>query len=850
MGIVYKAMDTRLVRPVALKFIPPARKKSTIIQRRLIQEAQAASALNHPNILTIYDIDEHEGKNYIVMEFIDGQSLEERLEDGPVDNNEIIQIASEIASGLRAAHASGIIHRDIKPANVMMTSDGRVKIMDFGLAKVAENSSLTTEGGVLGTAAYMSPEQARGEEVDPRTDLWSLGVVIYEMIAGSRPFQGAYLPALMYAVLNLEPAPLPSEEGEDTDSLSRIALRCLEKDRDLRYPSISDLLTDLISIGAGIRPISIPAVRPKSPQKKTRTLKQLSSDSVSLVLKSRKARIGFPVLAALVLAIIFMTSRYNPWIEAAPRIPIVALLPIEAEGKGFPDNALLVGLQHDILRQFAEIESREFVYSALLPSEISERQITDSTWSSELPKGSVAVRGTIQSFGSSVQLTFSRIRNDGRISGEPISVDAAERDMLPFQNQAGFALAKLIAPSPDTDPALARSPGSGATLIPQAYTAYLKGRGGLELARSESELSVATNYFKEAIRLDPAFALAHIGLGVACLRHFDLDGDISWVRLAEESADAAASTSADLAELQLLKGRIEMVRSDPGSALNPFSEAVALNPNNPSNHNRLGIAYHESGRSSQAEKSFRMVIALRPKDWKGFYNLGRFYESTDRLGAAEKQYTTASEVGGDHFAAFFRLASVQEASGDIQSAMISYERAALLDETSSSLLKLADLHFYNLADYVKSASFLEKATEKNNLDFRTWDRLASAYYSIPGQREKAREAWSRSGELAAAVLRMNKYAYDARGALAFSLVRQGATEEAAELIESLKRISIPDAGVALDLAKLLENTGNRDSSLVYVKRSLELGLDPKYIVNSPWFGALRSDPRFSVSGEF
>ncbi|NIO49154.1 MAG: protein kinase, partial [Candidatus Aminicenantes bacterium] len=310
MGIVYKAEDVKLKRNVALKFLPPELMRDDEAKERFVLEAQAAAALSHPNICTIHEIDEEEGKSFIAMEYIEGQSLRENIKRGPLRINEALDIAIQVAEGLEEAHKKEIIHRDIKSANIMVTDKGQAKIMDFGLAKVKGGSLLTREGTTLGTVAYMSPEQARGEEVDHRSDIWSLGVVLYEMFSGRLPFLGDREASILYSVVHEEPKALKAIKSDIPVELQQIINRALKKKPDSRYSSIGEMLKELQQYQESLR----------SPEFGIFNLKSL----LRCIRKPRVAMAAILILLAIItIAVWFLKSRANiRWAreEAIPKI--------------------------------------------------------------------------------------------------------------------------------------------------------------------------------------------------------------------------------------------------------------------------------------------------------------------------------------------------------------------------------------------------------------------------------------------------------------------------------------------------------------------------------------------------
>ena len=253
MGVVYKAEDTKLERTVALKFLAPHLLEDEEAHKRFHREAKAAAGLSHPNICTIHEISEEGGQTFLVMELIEGESLDKKIERGPLSLKEALGFARQVADGLAAGHAKGVVHRDIKPRNLIVTPEGRVKILDFGLALLTEGSKLTKFDTMVGTVAYMSPEQAQGMEVDSRTDLWALGCVLYEMVRGQRPFQGVYHQALVYEIVNQEPEPLTGVRTGVPMELEWIVGKCLAKDREDRYNHAEDMMLDLRTLAEKLK---------------------------------------------------------------------------------------------------------------------------------------------------------------------------------------------------------------------------------------------------------------------------------------------------------------------------------------------------------------------------------------------------------------------------------------------------------------------------------------------------------------------------------------------------------------------------------------------------------------------
>ena len=335
MGVVYKAEDTKLDRPVALKFLAPHLLRDDEARKRFEREAKAAARLDHPNICTVYEIDEAEGRTFIVMAFLEGRPLSVRIKEGPLKLPEALSVAMQMAEGLEAAHEKGITHRDIKPDNLMLMagSRGLVKVMDFGLAQLAGGSKFTREGTTLGTMTYMSPEQAAGAETDSRTDIWSLGVVLYEMVAGQPPFRGDYDQVIVYSLMNEDPEPLTAVRTGVPKELERVVNKCLAKEVGERYQGVDELLVDL----RGLQ-------RKQQMEAATRT--RTAGAAAPHVLRRRLYAFAAVLGAALLVAGATWFGAFGP-AERAPEeptrvVPITSYPGVETQPSFSPDGERVV----------------------------------------------------------------------------------------------------------------------------------------------------------------------------------------------------------------------------------------------------------------------------------------------------------------------------------------------------------------------------------------------------------------------------------------------------------------------------------------------------------------------------
>jgi serine/threonine protein kinase len=450
MGVVYKAEDTRLKRTVALKFLPPELVQSAEWKERFIREAQAAAALDHPCICHTYEIDEVEGQTLIAMAYVEGQTLSEKIASGPLDVAESLDIVKQVAEGLSHAHGQGIVHRDIKPANIMLDSAGRTRIMDFGLAKLAGKTRLTKTASVMGTVAYMSPEQARGDTaIDHRTDIWSLGVLLYEMLTGRLPFDAPTDAVLLYKILHEEPEPIAGLLGTLPIALTRAIEKTMQKDPRNRYRDMAELVRDLRAV------------------------------------RSR--------LAA----------------AAESRSPSIAVLPFVDMSPGRDQEYFCDGMSEALINELTHIEDLKVIARTSAFS-FKGKSVNVRDIGRELEVGTI-LEGSVQKAGNRLRITAQLVDTERGHHLWSERFDREMDDLFAIQDEITLAIVGKLKPKllGEQQSRLAKRP----TVDREAYSLCLKGRW-YAAQHTEEGLRKAFEYYNEAIQKDPNCAIAYAGLAI------------------------------------------------------------------------------------------------------------------------------------------------------------------------------------------------------------------------------------------------------------------------------------------------------------------------------------------------
>ena len=846
MGKVYKAFDKELSRMVALKTLQPELVSDPTVIQRFKQELLLASKISHKNILRIHDLNDFEGTKYITMAFIEGRDLSQILkEEGPLSLSRCLKIIRQLCEALDAAHTEGVVHRDFKPHNVLVGKDDQVYVSDFGLATSLESAQMgmTRSGAVVGTPRYMSPEQVEGKRVDSRTDIYSLGIVFYEMVTGQVPFSGESTWQLMYQRVQQTPIDVKQVKPDLPDYIARVIMHCLEKDPANRYQSAKEIVADLDAN--------------RSPSLSTSTT-YAPSRTMQINIPVVHNRWWFPVaVGGIVLVAVFFSvpktrhllippsktavSTTNASVNGLPSIAkgkYVAVLPFRVIGDQAALGYVADGVVEAISAKLFQLKDVRMTAPAAAAKTDSKTPLPQIA--KELGVNLI-VHGTVQGSGDNLRITVN-LENmaENRLvwSQEFAGVNG---DLLTLEDQIYGHIVDALEAKP-TSAELAATSAHPTENI-EAYNLYLRGRNAITGNVDDVTAQNAMDFYNQALKKDPGFALAYAGLADANLEMYFQKKDKFYSDKAIEAAKKAESLNAKLPEVHFTLGSVYGATGQTVQAISENKRALELAPNSDEAYRRLGNAYIANNQKDEALRALEKAVELNPYYWNNLTALANAYHNFGEDDKAAKLYSQTIQLEPDNPAGYSNLAMVYFSQGKYEDSIASFQKALKLKPTGEIYSNLGTAFFF-LKRYPEALQMFEKAVEMNPTN-QNLGNLADGY-RLAGNKEKAQETYEKAIRVAFNDLKVNPRNAEVVGNLALYFAKKGDLESARESIKkarSLDRSSV----YLMYAAAVVDTIDNKPADATKeLKNAVAKGYSPQDVETDPEFAPLRDRPDFKA----
>jgi serine/threonine protein kinase/tetratricopeptide (TPR) repeat protein len=836
MGEVYLAEDTRLGRRVALKRPSESFLSAPDARDRLHREASAAGRLTHPNIAAVYDVLDVDAYPYIVMEYVEGENLSTVLERGPLSVERALDLGLQIADALAAAHARGVIHRDLKPGNISLTADGIAKVLDFGIAKGPDPGSsqasaatgtlkaITAAGQVMGTPGYSSPEQMVGAAADPRDDIYSLGVVLYEVLTGRRPFQGGDALELAVATMT-KTAPLPHQVNPAVPpEVSVVIARAIARDRDDRYGSARELGEELRrvsrTLSTGVTgPISttstVPIARPVWKRAWPIVLLVIASWAVPLGLWWRNTHGSAP----------------------ASRVPVVAVLPF-ANNSTPADVPIAAGMRDVLIANLGALPGISVLSRAATTAESPGRE--DPRRLARNLGASHLIDGSLQRSGSDLKVSISLVNVETGLVLWSSSYSAAEKDIFSLQERIaeGVARAGPIGTS-GAHQNLASKLGTNDV---EALSRYGQAVEALERPDIPGNLQRATGSLKVAIDRDPNFALAFARLGDAYWATYQATSEPKWATEAVTATNKALTLDQQQPDVWISLARIHQGTGRREEALNELNKALSLQANSDEAHQVMGQVLQSLERLKEAEEHYLKAVALRPNYWRHHSLLGGFYYATGRGKGAVAAFTRATELQPDNARGFNNLGAAYYALGDNANALKFWQHAVTITPMPEVLSNIGNIHYVEGRYEEARASFQQAVIALPN-DGLVRGNLGDALARL-NRDDEARQAWREAVRLDRQALVVNPNDATTLARIALREAKLGDRAAAETDISRALSLNTTDAEVLYHSAVVRALAGDSEGALTFLDQALKNGYSATLAARDRDLDAINDTARF------
>ena len=833
MGEVYRALDLKLKRPIALKRLSPALRNDALYRRRFQEEAENASRLSDPRVASIYDVVEENGEIFLVMEFVEGETLRQRL-NRPVTMEAFLDLGTQCVEALAAAQRAGMIHGDIKPENIMLTPTGQVKVLDFGLAKNLpsgeESPTIDRAGTFAGTPAYMAPEVLMERDPDGRADIFSLGVVFYEILTGNHPFRASTFLATCDRIRKVKPAPIRSLNSSAPGDLEQVVVKMLAKEPSERYADAGQLLVDL------------------------RYVQQTNSRPELVLPKWLPAplwkRILIPVVASVLGAGLLLGAYYSPpvqrWMRGSvpPHRAFLAVLPFTPASGDANGRSLADGVTEALAARLTQLTT-SYPLDVVGPRDIRVESVQDSGQARKVFGANLALEGSLSQSEHRIRVSYSLVdtATQRQLHADTVTVDEAG-GALRLEDELVESVVSML--GIELQPAEKTALLANGTQQPAAFDYYLRGRGFLEDYEKSENLSGAVDAFQRALELDQHYALASAGLGEAYWHEYDRTRAQQFVEKARVSCTSAVEQNPNLADGHVCLGVVDNGAGEYEKAAEQFQFALSIDSSHDGAFRGLASAYEKLGRLGEAEQTYLKAIQTRPQYWAGYAWLGSFYFHHGRYDDAGRMYTQWIALSPESYQGYSNLGSLYVEQGRYSEAIPLLRRSADINPTLDAYSSLGAAYFYQ-GNFAQAAQIYREAVRvgENEADvYYVWGNLAEAYYWSPGERDRAAETYRHAIALGTERLKVNPRNASVLSGLALYHAMLQEKSQAVALSQKALQLDPGDPELQLEAAKVYVELGQYRAAVAALEKARKLGGTAYLVRDDPAFHPLAFDVQF------
>jgi serine/threonine-protein kinase len=836
MGQVYGAEDTTLKRFVAIKRMSPHANSTEADRKRLLKEAQRSSALNHPNVGSVYDVIEHAGELWVVMEFIEGETLRHRLKR-PISTDEFFAIATQCCEGLQAAHEKGIIHGDIKPENIMLAPGDRVKILDFGVARRAWKStpdtatkSMETMTASGGTPAYMAPEVLLQQPDDGRSDIFSLGLVFYEMLGGDQPFQSDSLATTVARIVHVNPPPLKNVPAP----LGNVITRAMAKDPAARYPTAAALVDDLRRVQQGGKPKRAPSSPVAFHQYRMLAAFAIVLIVVALLLaySAVRRRLGSST-----------ASNVNPQSQASglPQTKILAVLPFTTAANADPKLAALgQGLVESIAAKLGKL-SEDRAFEVVPPGNLQEKKISTLPDAAHMFGANLGLTLTLEPQAADlIKVTYSltNAQTSAPVGGNSLTIPTTDAFSAEQNVTQGTVKALRLQLRPEEDAAL-RYHGTDNS---EAYQYYLQAQGYLLDHTKTEKLDIAALMARDALKLDPNFGMAKAALGESYWFKYTDTKQKQWIAPAQSGCNDAVKLGNAGTAGHVCLGIIDDGTGHYAEAAAEYQLALGLDPTNEEAAIGLASAYEHEGKITEAEKAYQQAIQVHPNSRFSYNMFGTFYRHRNEYEKALQMYAKVIQIAPDWYGTYVNIGSIYFETGEYAKAIDPLKKSIAIRPSYPGYVNLGAAYF-GLGRFDDAVGAYQEAVKLDPEQQIVWGDLGAAlYYS--GKKDQSVGPHRKAIELALADLKVNPHDAELLSSVAGYYSMVGDRKNALLYIGQALQYGHNDKDVLLDTAGVYNKLGDTGLAIEWLAKTMQAGYTPEHIRGLHEFDNLADNPSF------